>query len=60
MLAARTAVALRPARTALDQGVTGEHPTWRRTLSSNNCAEQTAIVSEALLEWGEAKPCVSG
>jgi lipopolysaccharide/colanic/teichoic acid biosynthesis glycosyltransferase len=44
MLAVRTAIAPSPARTGLDQGVTGERPTWLRTLWSSDLVRRVVAV----------------
>ena len=38
-----------PARTGLDQGVTGERPTWLRTLRSNDLVRRVAVVDRLKL-----------
>jgi hypothetical protein len=38
-----------PARTGLDQGVTGERPTWLRTLWSNDLVRRVAVVDRLKL-----------
>ena len=38
-----------PARTGLDQGVTGERPTWLRTLRSSDLVRRVAVVDRLKL-----------
>ena len=40
---------LSPARTGLDQGVTGERPTWLRTLRSSDLVRRVAVVDRLKL-----------
>jgi hypothetical protein len=44
-----TALPLSPARTGLDQGVTGERSTWLRTLRSNDLVRRVAVVDRLKL-----------
>jgi hypothetical protein len=44
-----TGLPLSPARTGLDQGVTGERPTWLRTLRSSDLVRRVAVVDRLKL-----------